>query len=370
MNIRKTADKASMKGMLVEGEIRLPPLEITTERQEFVQGKDRTFDAFITAQLNGRRWRFAVLTKALSTPLALRTAMSQIKSAILPPGTLPMVILPYLSASHLHELEQAALSGLDLCGNGIVLVPDELFVFRTGQPNRYPNSAPIKNIYRNNSSMVSRVFLTRPRFGKVSEVLMEVNSRNWLAESFGRPSMVMGTASKAIKALEEDLIVSREQDILRLVQPEKLLEKLLENYRPGKLANVLRRRINLAGIELQTRIAELSRDLSIPVVATGLGSATRYAVMQRGDLLSVYCPSPEVLIARLPVAESDRFPNLEIVPSGDESVFFDCRTDDQTGLRWASPVQSWLEMMRGDKRDQEMAEQIRSEILRRIRDDK
>jgi len=89
-------------------------------------------------------------------------------------------------------------------------------------------------------------------------------------------------------------------------------------------------------------------------------------VMQRGELLSIYCPQPEALLSRLPPGESDRFPNLEIVTSEDETVYFDTRIDDETGFRWASPVQAYLEMMRGDKRDQETAVQVRAEIIRAV----
>jgi len=51
-----------------------------------------------------------------------------------------------------------------LCGNGVVGVPGEFFVFRTGAENRFPTYTPIKNIYRRNTSMVARALLTDPDF--------------------------------------------------------------------------------------------------------------------------------------------------------------------------------------------------------------
>ncbi|MFM7319404.1 MAG: hypothetical protein ACKO5E_20860, partial [bacterium] len=41
---------------------------------------------------------------------------------------------------------------------------------------------------------------------------------------------------------------------------------------------------------------------------------------------------------------------------------FDARQDE--GFLWASPVQTWLELMRGDKRDRETANQVKGRILR------
>ena len=177
--------------------------------------------------------------------------------------------------------------------------------------------------------------------------------------------MVMATVSKVIKALEEDLIVSRENGLIKLLQPDKLLDKLLESYQMEKPPVLIRRRVNTAISALPAQLADLSKELKLPVVATGLASVTQYAIMQRGDLLSIYCPNREVLLARLPASESDRFPNLEVVASEDETAYFDSRPDEQTGFRWASPLQTYLEMMRGDKRDQETASQVRAGLLQR-----
>jgi len=215
--------------------------------------------------------------------------------------------------------------------------------------------------------MVPRVFLAQPGFERVSEVLAEINSRNLLVAAFSRPPMVMATVSKVIKALEEDLIVSRENGPIKLLQPDKLLDKLLESYQMEKPPVLIRRRVNTAISALPAQLASLSKELNLPVVATGLASVTKYAIMQRGDLLSIYCPKPEVLLARLPASESDRFPNLEVVASADETVYFDSRQDDQTGFRWASPLQTYLEMMRGDKRDQETASQVRAALIQQSR---
>lgn len=368
MNNRKQISQADMQRILQEGGLSFPPLQIAFLRQEpLMSGGRRRLDALIEIRWGALRCRFAIEMKALSTPMALRSAINDAKGANLPSDTLPMIMLPYLSRLQLQELEQDGVSGIDLCGNGLVMVPEKLFIMRTGQLNRYTSSAPIKNIYRKNSSMVPRVFLAKSRFESVSEVLASIMDRNLLAKAIGRTPMAMSTVSKAIKAMEEDLIVNREQGLLKLIQPDKLLEKLLENYVPANPAEVIRRRVTTSVPDLPAKLAGLSKELNLPIVATGLSSATRYAVMQRGDLLSVYCSKPELLLSYLPSSESDRFPNLALVPCEDETVYFDSRLDEQTGFRWAAPLQAYLEMMRGDKRDQETAAQVRSELIRQTR---
>jgi hypothetical protein len=69
----------------------------------------------------------------------------------------------------------------------------------------------------------------------------------------------------------------------------------------------------------------------------------------------------EALVKRLPGSQSDRFPNLELLETEDEPVYFDARQEDD--LWWASPLQVYMELMVGDKRDQETAEQLKVLIL-------
>jgi len=54
-----------------------------------------------------------------------------------------MIVTPYLSPERLNELEERGISGVDLSGNGIVVIPGEMFVRRTGEPNRFPTGRRI-----------------------------------------------------------------------------------------------------------------------------------------------------------------------------------------------------------------------------------
>ena len=175
--------------------------------------------------------------------------------------------------------------------------------------------------------------------------------------------MSLTTVSKSLKTLEEDLIVER-KDTIRLVQPDKLLEKLSENYGSPKISERVRLKVPGESGTLWELLQKQSQDLNLPLVATGASSVTQYAVMQRGDVLSVYCPRLEMLLDRLPGSQSDRFPNLELIETEDETVYFDTRKEGNPW--WASPVQVYLELMGGDKRDRETAEQMKSFILKNL----
>jgi hypothetical protein len=352
-----------MERLLRDGRLELPPLTIRPVGRQ--PPRDAGVDAIVSVSWGREASRFAVETKAGSTPKIFQAAVDRIRNVTLPPGTERMVVVPYLSESQLDELERDGLSGIDLCGNGVVIVPGRLFVRRTGAANRFTSSAPIKNIYKKNSAMVPRVFLARPRFDTVSAVLAEVNALNPLVSAYGRPPITIGTVSKALAALDEDLIIGRQGGASRLLQPDKLLEKLLESY-PAEAAEVTRTRVSVELADLPARLAKIGRKLELPVMATGLSSATRYAVMQRGEVLSVYCSDPRTLLAELPLASSDRFPNLEVRPPSVDAVFFAGRADKRTGFLWASPAQAFLELMRGDKRDQDTAREVKAGMLNEI----
>mgnify|MGYP001767143789 CR=1 FL=1 len=139
-------------------------------------------------------------------------------------------------------------------------------------------------------------------------------------------------------------------------------DALERNFTSPFIRDKIRLKVAAEGDALQETLAELSRELEVPIVATGLTSVSQYAAMQRGDVLSVYCPRLERLLERLGGSKEDRFPNLELLETDDATVYFDARPGGR--FLWASPVQVYLELMTGDKRDRETAGQVKEVILK------
>lgn len=352
-----------MIDQLRQGRVALPPLAFRFVDDQPDEAGKRRFDAAVEASWQGKIARFVVECKALSTPKAVQDGLNMLKMSPLPKGYFPMLFVPFLSERQLEKLEREGISGIDLCGNGVVFVPGKFSVFRSGGKNRFPSSAPIKNIYRKNSSMVGRAFLLCAGYETVQEIRAQINQRNLLVNRWNKKPMSLSTVSKALKTLEDDLVVTREPTI-RLLQPDKLLEKLYENYDPPTVRERVRLKITEESGKVLELVSKQSHALDLPLVASGTSSVSRYAVMQRGDLLSVYCPRLEGLLELLPGNQTDRFPNLEFVETDDETAYFDARQEGD--FWWASPLQVYLELMAGDKRDQETAEQVKSFILKDI----
>ena len=357
---RKIPTEKEMLDQLREGKIQFPPLafRFLEDRRDVVA--NRRFDAFIEAKWQQNIARFAVECKALSTPKAFQDSVNFLKSFSLPNDYLPMLFMPYLSERQLQNLEREGLSGIDLCGNGVVIVQGTFVVYRSGGKNRFPSSALIKNIYRKNSSMVGRAFFLRASYQTVQDIRAKINQRNLLVNRWDKKPMSLSTVSKVLKTLQDDLIVTRKETI-HMLQPDKLLGKLRENYDPPAVKERVRLKISEENGEVWKLLSKQSQALDLPLMASGASSVARYAVMQRGDLLSVYCPKVEVLLERMPGSQSDRFPNLELLETEDETIYFDARKEES--FWWASPVQVYLELMAGDKRDQETAEQLKTLIL-------
>src|SRR5262249_49347257 len=118
----------------------------------------------------------------------------------------------------------------------------------------------------------------------------------------------------------------------------------------------------LGPAELREALAAWEKESGGRVALTGQSSVNAYAAMARESIESFYCSDVSGLIRRLgrKIVETPRFPNVTFLETPERLVFFDRRE----GLT-ASPIQVYLELMTGDKRDRETAEQVRRRILAR-----
>jgi hypothetical protein len=241
----------------------------------------------------------------------------------------------------------------------VVVVPDKLLVYRTGNPNRFPVEGAIKNVYRRASSIVARAFLLTPYFASVRDLVAEIRKRGG--------EVVKATVSKVCTGLDEDLVIERrrgdpkaKEKQLRLLAPEKLLDLLAENYARPIVNRTLTGKSTLPYDEMVRTLETWADQTGNRVVETGESSALAYAVMVREPLRSFYCTDLDALRKTFGerLSETDLFANVEFLETGDEFVYFDRRPN-----LVASPIQTYLELVTGDKRDKETAEQVRRAIL-------
>ena len=310
-------------------------------------------DARITIALQNRRVVLLAEIKTRTAPKIIEEALWRIRRVAAGAGSNFLLVVPYLSPTIVELLNREKVNGIDLNGNYLIQVPD-MIAIRLDQKNRFPESQPIKNIFTGSSSLVGRLFLAAERrFQSGNEVLAGIQGLGG--------TLSQSAVSKVLKGLEEELIIEKGPGGISLLQPEKLLQKLGENYRQPKISTSLK--LKLPGISDSTGL-RMTDELASALkggrwVISGESSARRYAVMADVSVLKLYITNDASLLKY----QDDRFCNVLAQKTDAAFPYFDAREDN--GLRWASPVQCWLELSRLDKREREIADGVREVILGR-----
>jgi len=384
MTFRKSITEPDLLAFLKE-DLHFPPFQVqdySTDETWASNNILQQMDALLILRWRDRDYHFGVEARRLWTPKIIAEAIDTVQrhlflgdEGIMGPKAgeplYPLVLVPYLSEDWLLKLEAKGVSGLDLCGNGVVVVPGELLVLRTGFPNRYPWEGTIKNVYRKNSSTVARVFLLVPQYRSVKESLEEIRKRGG--------DVTLATVSKVCKSLENDVVIKRFrrkpaprqqgesrrlesflEPALRLLQPEKLLNLLADNYALPAVTRTFKGKSKLRPDELRLRLAGWEDRSGGRIVLTGASSTQLYAVMEQEQVQSFYCSDLDSVFESLgdDIREVDWYPNVRFLETKDDFVYFDRRPN-----LVASPIQSYMELVNGDKRQQETAEQVRRVIL-------
>lgn len=320
---------------------------------------DRMVDAIVEIEWNKNTFDFAVETRLQFNPKAVQEAAQRARRLANLIKVNPLIVAPYLSEEQLRFLESQQISGIDLCGNGILLVPGRLLIYRTGNPNKYPSSSPIRNVYRGTSSLVARSFLLRPEYETSQELLDEIIARGG--------EVTLSTISKVCSSLEDDLIIERQRKgrttRLRLLQAEKLLNCLGDNYEAPVIPDKFVGQCELDDRTFETIAKGWSQETGNRIVQTGASSTDRYAAMAREPIRCYYSTDAAGILKRLgdSIRETNRFPTFQVLETADPTVYFDVRD----GIN-APPLQAFLELNAGDKRERETAEQIRARILQEV----
>jgi len=260
-----------------------------------------------------------------------------------------LLAVPYISSSIADLLEDSGMSGIDLNGN-YVLQTDELIAIRLDQKNQYKESGGIKNVFRGTSSLVCRYLLHDPgphdTVSGIYEGIQELDGR-----------LSLSTVSKVLSTLDDELIIEK-GDQIRVLQPETLLKNLRDEYQPPKSAETVRLDLPEDRREKEEVLSSLlGRALW---VWGGETSAVQYATTTPSQEDAAYTRDLPRSDDRLDQYRDERFYNCTLIESRDDVVYF------AHDGHWASDVQTYLDLMRGDKREREIARDVEGRILNRF----
>ena len=348
----KNINERMMLDRFRAGETILAPLILHRVMEESREGADACVE--IGFPEDTETFAFALESKARSTSDVFHGAIQQALLYTRLSNLHPMIQVPYLSPTRLEELENLKVSGIDMCGNGFVFIPNRLCVLRSGKPNLYPDSRSLVNPFQGRSAMVARMLIMQPEWETLSE----------LAEAIGKHSQArrlsLSQVSKAISTLSEDLIVIKDGQRIRLVDPTGLLDGLNRAWRQ----RLPRRQRNYRSVDSNLSFAKLSADKKLKWSLTGESSASRYGTMAQAGPQKLAVSDLELAESLLPI-EPESVPNFAdiVFMQTDDDAYFFANEEDDAGIRYASRVQTWLELNTGDGRQRDTARDLYQAII-------
>jgi hypothetical protein len=345
--------------MLRTGRIDFPPARLQLLVANTPHPQEAGFDGVLQITWQSVQATYAFEYKRASNPRSQEEAVARAVLSAQRVALHPLIIVPYLSEQSLLQLEAINVSGFDLCGNGIILNP-HFRLWRTGYPNRYKDSRPIRNPFRGDSSVFARAFLLRNSFPSVSELQAFVHERTFGSFS-SEPGigLTQGTASKIVQALEQELIVNRVGGEIKLLDAPRLMQRLRRHY----IAPASARMSGTTPLVPQSIWDTLSNagQNGLRAVTTGIGSAGKYKLLSGVDRQSIYVDNLQRAVEILQVRPGNAFSNIELLECRKNIVYFDARKDGS--IVWASPIQTWVELATSGPREQEVAQQLESMLL-------
>lgn len=342
----------------------LPPLQ--RETVDVALPACEKADAFLTMRLRGdlptEFFHFLVEAKAQSTPRIVHQAIAQILACTKErndPEVFPMIVVPYLSEERLTELERAQVSGIDLCGNGVVTIPGRLLIYRTGNENRYPSSRPVSNPFLGKSGIVGRVFLSVEH-----SVVLDRNESTALGEIHeairkGGVAISLSQVSKTVSALVEERILGSRGRAIYILDPDRLMAGLAAAWKRHSGSRI---HCRLAGG--RAALSRLNEEAGLDWAITGESSVVRHAAFTQGGPLEVAVSNRKAALRLLEasIETVPSFADITLLESDEPAYYFD-NDVDEGGLRWASLLQTWVELGKGDARQQDAARDLYRKLL-------
>ncbi len=316
-------------------------------------GGYRQPDAWVTLSWGEQDFPFFLKVKQNSTSSTIQGAIEQLKALAevfrpANPRAMPLLMIPFISKPAMEMLEGTDVSVIDASGNFFLQTPD-LLAIRLDQPKRFRDDRGIKNPYKGETSIVARVLLRRPEpsFASNSELLRVIQMRGG--------ELAPSTVSKALVTMEQDLLIDRSK-MITLLQPALLLDKLAENYERPDAAEEYKLRIPGGRAEIESLLNSTCGRQDW--MWSGESSTEKYAPTTPPTRFRVYAKSIKTDRDSITQFVDKRFFNCELIVPSKNYVFFDKKGN------WASEMETYLDLNLMDKRERELAEPIRENILK------
>jgi len=312
----------------------------------------------------GPSFEVMVKIQSIATPKQIFLMFSLLRSFVKKmKNGVPMVIAPYIGKRQAKALAKEGVSWIDLCGNMMVQVSGKIYIERTGNKNKFPDTAPIKKIFQGTSSLVSRALLLKPGgFRTQYELVDFINSRN--------ANITAGTVSRVLKSLEEEILIRKTKSLISVIDALKVLERLSEGYISyAKRKEVKAYRFSIK--DLKSVSMRLSLSQYFNYLACGFYAA-RIKGLAATDEITILVKDIEQARKEFDFITSDtEFGNLKFIETNDSCNWFNSTEVELTiasivkvSMAVVDDIELYLEMMADTPRGPKVAELLKPRILK------
>jgi Transcriptional regulator, AbiEi antitoxin, Type IV TA system len=281
------------------------------------------------------------------------------------------VIAPTLSTQAQNYCLENEINFLDLAGNISINVPGKFVLQRTGMRDQSPRNKDQKqyreaNVFSGRFSRVVRVLLEKPRTWTLTEIAAELDlqstSNPLLSRSFRDPSdtkdfrISLGSISKALTSLEEQLLIRRRNSAVLVPEPQRLLKSWAEKYRERyrwRLLQSFRLKKPIAK-NVQELAKLLLRQEIGPFAVTGPAAASFSAPFVDIGTIDIFLPALRSVRPTLEtMSASTEGPEVRFVEPYDLGVFLYSKANKDVPV--VSNIQAYLDLYARGGRDQKQA---------------
>ncbi|MCE5186528.1 MAG: hypothetical protein LLF76_10425 [Planctomycetaceae bacterium] len=337
----------------------LRPLLVDSIQKEIEIGNSRIDAAIRFSIQDGPSFTAAVEMSVLSTPKAITErckTLVMLASELRNRDMIPMIIAPYINENQSKRLQNESISWIDLSGNMLIKAPPAIYIERIGRRNKYPDTSPIKNIYKGTSSLVCRaLLLNADGFSSLNKIADFINAR--------KGAITLATVSKVLKSLEESLLVTKEEGGIRVKQPAVLLENLAAGY-ANYLKNQQDRRLKY-DIENINDLAAFLSDAQVDYAYCGF-----YAAQLKGlgitEQITLFVKSLQDIqkaLRRRPdrARPDEEYGQVTFIETNNPCVWFNMRNEPSNKV--VDDLELYLELVNDTPRGPKIANQLKEKIL-------
>jgi len=328
---------------------RVPFLKILQIKREARIGEFRA-DLLVKLSLPADEQELVVEVKSNGQPRIAREAVNQLlRYKMAKPEIYGVFIAPYISQRAAEICSKEGIGYIDLAGN-CRLSFKQVYIEQGGKPNPFSERRELRSLYSPKASRVLRVLLSRP-------------DKEWRIKELSKETEVsLGQVSNVKRLLEDREWISTRANGFVLTEPEKLLLEWSENYNYRK--NRILEYYSLKSMpEIETDLAKVCAQNEVRYALTGFSGAARLAPAVRYQRVTAFVNEGEMdLATSLDFKPVSSGANVILLVPYDKGVFYGTQVVD--GVRIASPIQIYLDLMGFRGRGEEAAKVLLEKVIR------